>query len=171
MYHIVEAQIRQSLATLLDRRGIAGVPIITQRSPNVAMGEVATPIAFELAKRLRRAPRQIAQELAKELTAEIERGGLAGVAHVEPAGGGYVNFFLDRAAFFAAAAASSRERRPPPRPTRRNPSSSTPTSTPTKPRTSAIFAMPSLATPWCASCAAPAAASKCRTTSTIPACR
>jgi len=112
VYHIVEARIRESLAALLGRRGIADIPIVTQRSPNVAQGEVATPIAFELAKRLRRAPRQIAQELAQELAAEIERGAIPGVARVEPAGGGYVNFFLDRAAFFAAAATSSRETPP-----------------------------------------------------------
>src|SRR3972149_1827406 len=61
------------------------------------MGEAATPVAFELAKRLRRAPRQIAQEIATELAA------IPGVTRVETAGAGYVNFFLDRAAYFAAA--------------------------------------------------------------------
>ena len=97
MYHIVEARIRAALGEFLSRRGIEDVPVITQRPPNVAMGEVATPIAFELAKRLRRAPRQIAQEIAAEV------GAIPGVARVELAGAGYVNFFFDRAAFFAAA--------------------------------------------------------------------
>ena len=95
---------REALAGFLSRRGISDVPIVTQRPPNVAMGEVATPVAFELAKRLRRAPRQIAQEIAAELT---HGGGIAGVARVEPAGGGYVNFFFDRAVFFASAIASA----------------------------------------------------------------
>lgn len=107
MYHIVEARIREALAAFLNRRGIADIAIVTQRSPNVAMGEVATPIAFELAKRLRRAPRQIAQEIAQELSAEPAR--IPGVARVEPAGGGYVNFFFDRAAFFTSAAGGNRE--------------------------------------------------------------
>ena len=80
--------------------------MVTQRPPNVAMGEVATPIAFELAKRLRRAPRQIAQEIAAELAA------IPGVARAELAGAGYVNFFFDRAAFFAAAFAEARTRVP-----------------------------------------------------------
>ena len=97
MYHIVEARIRAALREFLSRRGIEDVAVVTQKSPSVAMGEVATPMAFELAKRLRRAPRQIAQEIATELAA------IPGVARVELAGGGYVNFFFDRAAFFAAA--------------------------------------------------------------------
>src|SRR5690349_7074873 len=65
------------------------------------MGEVATPIAFELAKRLRRAPRQIAQEIAAEV------GAIPGVARTELAGAGYVNFFFDLAAFFEAAYADA----------------------------------------------------------------
>jgi arginyl-tRNA synthetase len=101
VYHIVEARIRAALREFLGRRGIEDVPVITQRSPNVAMGEVATPIAFELAKRLRRAPRQIAQEIAAEI------GAVSGVTRVELAGAGYVNFFFDRAAFFAGAFADA----------------------------------------------------------------
>ena len=97
MYHIVEARIRAALREFLNRRGIPDITVVTQRPPTVAMGEVATPMAFELAKRLRRAPRQIAQEIATELAA------IPGVARAELAGAGYVNFFFDRAAFFAAA--------------------------------------------------------------------
>ena len=74
MYHIVEARIREALAAFLAGRGVTGVNIATQRPPNVAMGEVATPVAFELAKRLRRAPRQIAQEIATELAGNSRRG-------------------------------------------------------------------------------------------------
>ena len=97
MYHIVEARIRAALREFLNRRGIPDITVVTQRPPTVAMGEVATPMAFELAKRLRRAPRQIAQEIATGLAA------IPGVARAELAGAGYVNFFFDRAAFFAAA--------------------------------------------------------------------
>jgi arginyl-tRNA synthetase len=97
VYHIVESRIRAALRDFLSRRGIEDIPVVTQRPPSVTMGEVATPMAFELAKRLRRAPRQIAQEIATELAA------IPGVARVELAGAGYVNFFFDRAAFFEAA--------------------------------------------------------------------
>jgi arginyl-tRNA synthetase len=103
VYHIVEAHIRAALTEFLSRRGVADVPVVTNRPPDIAMGESATPVAFELAKRLRRAPRQIAQEIAQELT----RAGIPGVARVESAGAGYVNFFFDRSAFFAAAIAGA----------------------------------------------------------------
>jgi len=97
MYHIVEARIREALGDFLSGRGVSDVTVAIERPPNIAMGELATPVAFELAKRLRRAPRQIAQEIATELA------GMPGISRVEIAGVGYVNFFLDRAAYFAAA--------------------------------------------------------------------
>jgi arginyl-tRNA synthetase len=101
VYHIVEARIRAALREYLIRHNVRDIPVVTQRSPKVALGEVATPIAFELAKRLRRGPREIAQEIATELAA------IPGVARVELAGAGYVNFFFDRAAFFTAAVAGA----------------------------------------------------------------
>src|SRR6516225_7571701 len=61
------------------------------------MGEAASPVCFELAKRLKKAPRQIAQEVAGSLP-KVE-----GVARVEVAGGGYLNAFFDRAVFFERA--------------------------------------------------------------------
>src|SRR6266849_9756823 len=61
------------------------------------MGEAASPVCFELAKRLKKAPRQIAQEIANGL------GRVDGIAKVEVAGGGYLNAFFDRGAFWANA--------------------------------------------------------------------
>ena len=58
--------------------------------PRRAMGDLATPIAFELARRLRKAPRAIAQEIAAAL------GDIEGVARIEATPNGYVNFYLDR---------------------------------------------------------------------------
>src|SRR5258708_22737093 len=60
------------------------------------MGAAATPVCLELAKRLKRAPRQIAQEIAAQLPP------IDGVERVEVAGGGYVNFYFSRAVFLAA---------------------------------------------------------------------
>ncbi len=59
--------------------------------PRRALGDIAVPIAFALARRLRKAPRAIAQELAAAL------GSIEGVARIEAAPNGYINFFLDRA--------------------------------------------------------------------------
>jgi arginyl-tRNA synthetase len=60
--------------------------------PELKFGELATPIAFELARKLRKAPKAIAQEIVAALT------GLEGFAGFEVAGAGYINARLDRAA-------------------------------------------------------------------------
>ncbi len=53
-------------------------------------GELATPIAFELARKLRKAPKMIAAEIVAAL------GHLEGFAGFEAAGSGYINARLDR---------------------------------------------------------------------------
>lgn len=66
-------------------------PVSVGYTPNRAMGDLAVTLAFELARRLRKAPRLIGQELAGALT------GVPGVARVECAANGYLNIYLDRA--------------------------------------------------------------------------
>ncbi len=75
--------------------GIEVESVTLQRTPQVAMGDLATPLPFELAKKLRRAPRDIAAELIQALPPA------EGLDRAEVAGGGYVNFFLERGAYFA----------------------------------------------------------------------
>jgi len=94
VYRVLEDRIRQALQHHIRERYSADVPIVLERPPKLAMGEAASPVCFELAKRLKKAPRAIAQEIATSL-APIES-----IARVEIAGGGYLNFFFDRAAFF-----------------------------------------------------------------------
>jgi arginyl-tRNA synthetase len=60
--------------------------------PDLQFGELATPIAFELARKLRKAPKIIAQEIVAAL------GQVEGFAGFEVAGAGYINARLDRAA-------------------------------------------------------------------------
>jgi len=96
VYHILEARIRKALRDFIRRRYDADVQVPIERPPRIAMGEVASPVCFELAKRLKRAPRHIAQEIANQI------GKIEGVERLEVAGGGYLNAFLDRAGFFAA---------------------------------------------------------------------
>jgi len=64
-----------------------------QYPPRLELGDLALTAPFDLAKTLRRKPREIAERLATELA------GTQGVRRAEVAGGGYVNLFLDRAAF------------------------------------------------------------------------
>ncbi len=97
MYHTVEARIRETLQVFIHRRYHVDAPVVTERPPRIEMGEVASPVCFELAKHLKRAPRLIAQDIANQI------GKIPGVERLEVAGGGYLNAYLDRAAFFRAA--------------------------------------------------------------------
>jgi arginyl-tRNA synthetase len=66
-------------------------------TPDPKMGDLALTFPFQLAKKLRKAPRAIAQEAAP-LLASVE-----GVVKAEVAGGGFINLWLDKAAVFAEA--------------------------------------------------------------------
>jgi arginyl-tRNA synthetase len=94
VYKAVEDRIRKALRHHIHERYKTDVPIVTERPPRLAMGEVASPLCFELAKQLRKPPRALAQEIANSLKP------IPGVARVEVAGGGYLNMFFDRTAFF-----------------------------------------------------------------------
>jgi arginyl-tRNA synthetase len=74
----------------LDDPALAAIPV--EAAPRRALGDLAVPLAFELARRLRKAPRAIAQEIVQEL------GTIAEFSKIEAAPNGYVNFFLDRRA-------------------------------------------------------------------------
>ena len=64
--------------------------IVVDQPPSVEMGEFALPLSFELAKRLRKAPRQIAEEMVAgmPLPEDFEK--------LEVAGAGYINARLRR---------------------------------------------------------------------------
>jgi len=96
VYKSVEDRIRKALRHHIHERYKTDVPVVTERPPKSSMGEVASPLCFELAKRLKKPPRALAQEIANSLKP------IEGVARVEVAGGGYLNLFFDRSAFFRA---------------------------------------------------------------------
>jgi heme-degrading monooxygenase HmoA len=73
---------------------LADIPV--ELPPNRALGDFAVPLAFSLARRLRKAPRVIAQEVAAAL------GTVDGFTRIEAAPNGYINFFLDRRASLTA---------------------------------------------------------------------
>ncbi|HXM91727.1 MAG TPA: arginine--tRNA ligase, partial [Candidatus Dormibacteraeota bacterium] len=84
---------RDALGAHIREKYGLDIGIVTERPPKIEMGEAASPVSFELAKRLKRAPRQIAQEIAASLAP------IAGIAKVEVAGAGYLNAYFDRANF------------------------------------------------------------------------
>jgi arginyl-tRNA synthetase len=91
----VQRLVHRTLADAIRRQyGLADVPHFSiEVPPTRALGDLAVPVAFQLARTLRKAPRAIAQELAQAL------GPIPGVTRVEPAPNGYLNLYLDRAAY------------------------------------------------------------------------
>ena len=89
----LRAHLTRLLATLYAVDEGAMPPLVLEYPPNRGLGDLGTPAAFELARRLRKAPRVIAQEIAAAF------GTLDGVRDVAAAPNGYLNFFLDRPAF------------------------------------------------------------------------
>ncbi len=85
----LRAQLRSVLTAKYDLE-LENIPI--EIPPDLQFGELATPIAFELARKLRKSPKIIAQEIVAAL------GAVDGFDGFEVAGAGYINARLDRAA-------------------------------------------------------------------------
>ncbi len=95
MYQTLTNRLREALAGYIREKYGVEIAIVLERPPKIEMGEAASPVCFELAKRLKKAPRLIAQEIANGL------GVVEGIARVEVAGGGYLNAYFDRGVFWA----------------------------------------------------------------------
>jgi arginyl-tRNA synthetase len=78
-------------AVLLTLYQIEQANFAIEQPPELNFGEYALPVAFELARKLRKAPKVIATEIAAALVP------LEGFASFEVAGAGYINARLDRA--------------------------------------------------------------------------
>jgi arginyl-tRNA synthetase len=92
----IRSRIREALQDAFTLAPADQPAIVLEMPPNRTLGDLAVPVAFELARRLKKAPRQIASDLAGRL------GDIDGVSRVQAAPNGYLNFFLDRAAFLQA---------------------------------------------------------------------
>jgi arginyl-tRNA synthetase len=95
IHRLVRVRIAEAVGRLYDIPAsdpvLASIPV--EPAPRRALGDLAVPLAFELARRLRKPPRAIAQEIAAAL------GPIQGFSRIDAAPNGYVNFFLDRPAF------------------------------------------------------------------------
>lgn len=93
MYRKIQQELLRQIAAVVETKyGIALEQIAVEQPPKIEFGEYALPVALQLAKRVKKAPRAVAEELRPELES------IAGVAAVEIAGPGYLNIKLDRAA-------------------------------------------------------------------------
>src|SRR5438067_4238459 len=90
----ITEQLTETLTSrVLTLFGHAAERVVLQAPPKLSMGDLATPIALELAKALKRKPREIAEAMANGLHLPQH------VARVSIEGPGYLNFHLDRGAF------------------------------------------------------------------------
>jgi len=105
----IQDRLRQETrAAALELFGIELEQVGAEVPPRPELGDLAFPVSFELAKRLKQstgvktAPRTIAEQLKARLENSPE------VARVEVAGAGYLNVFFDRARLLSLFAPESR---------------------------------------------------------------
>jgi len=94
----LQRQVHDAISgTIRTRFGVADVPVFAiEVPPTRTLGDLAVPVAFQLARVLRKAPGAIAKELGEAL------GALPGIARIVATPNGYLNLYLDRTAFFTA---------------------------------------------------------------------
>ncbi|MGA3089338.1 MAG: arginine--tRNA ligase [Terriglobales bacterium] len=101
MYRYLERQLIAHLREFLRRTyDLETVNIVVEQPPKIEFGEYALPVAFELARKLRQAPRKIAAEIVAGIAP------IAGFEKFEVAGGGYINVRLNRAQLAASLVAN-----------------------------------------------------------------
>ena len=101
MYLRQQKQLGQAIRSVLrSLYGIDVETVVLEQPPELKFGEFATPVAFELARKLRKAPKKIAEEIVAGL------GDVSGFAGFEVAGAGYINARLERGVFAAEFARS-----------------------------------------------------------------
>jgi arginyl-tRNA synthetase len=101
LYRHLQRRLAEAVRDFIRRAYSLELPApVLEQPPNVQLGEYALPLAFELAKKLRKAPRKIAEEIVNGL------GPVEGFDKFEVAGAGYINARLNRAHFAASLAAN-----------------------------------------------------------------
>jgi arginyl-tRNA synthetase len=91
LYRNLERRLIQHVREFLRRTyDVELAKIVVEQPPKVEFGEYALPLAFELAKKLRKAPRKIAEEIVGGI------GAIPGFEKLELAGAGYINARLKR---------------------------------------------------------------------------
>ena len=92
MYRYLELRLVEYLRAFLRRiYDLENANIVIEQPPKIELGEYALPLAFELARKLRKPPRKIAEEIVAGI------GPVPGFQKFEVAGGGYINVRVNRA--------------------------------------------------------------------------
>jgi arginyl-tRNA synthetase len=103
LYRYLQRRLADAVREFLRRGyGLEVETVVIEQPPKVELGEYALPVAFDLAKKLRKAPRKIADEIVAAL------GPVEGFEKFEVAGAGYMNARVDRAAVAVALASDEK---------------------------------------------------------------
>jgi arginyl-tRNA synthetase len=100
LYRYLERRLVEHLREFLRRTyGLEIDSIVVEQPPKIEFGEYALPLAFELARKLRKPPRKIAEEIVAGV------GAIPGIERFDVAGGSYINVRVNRAELAAELAA------------------------------------------------------------------
>jgi arginyl-tRNA synthetase len=103
LYRHLERRLAQQIRDFLQSNyGLDLQKIVIEQPPRVELGEYALPLAFELAKKLRKPPRKIAEEIVAGI------GPIEGFEKLELAGAGYINARVKREVLAGALAADEK---------------------------------------------------------------
>ncbi|HWY47480.1 MAG TPA: arginine--tRNA ligase, partial [Bryobacteraceae bacterium] len=111
MFHLLEKRIQHAFESHIAVRYGVPAQVVIEQPKQADFGELAVPVAFQLAKQLRQAPKKVAQELISEI------GPIDGITAMEVAGAGYINVRFDRASY-AASLLEAKGQEPEPTPER-----------------------------------------------------
>lgn len=92
MFQHIEASLIAAVQGSLENNG-SNVKVTLEQPKQSSFGDLAIPVAFQLARQLKRSPKKIAEEIVANLPK------LKGIAAYEIAGNGYINVRLDRAEY------------------------------------------------------------------------
>ena len=95
VHNLLRSHVTATIIKVYDLKPSAVPAIAIQNPPTRQMGDLAITVSFELARVLHKAPKIIAQEIISALDS------IDGIATVEAAPNGYLNFFLDRPRFLS----------------------------------------------------------------------
>jgi arginyl-tRNA synthetase len=93
VFEEIESSLAAALEASLAHKFNLNLKVSLEQPKQSSFGELAVPVAFQLARQLKQPPKKIAEELA----ASLEK--LPGIASFEIAGNGYINVRLNRAEY------------------------------------------------------------------------
>jgi arginyl-tRNA synthetase len=103
VFHHLEKRVQSAFRDLVSAQFGLEADIAIEQPKQSSFGELALPVAFQLAKSLRQAPRKVASEL---IAAAPQ---IPGVSALEIAGNGYINVRFDRGSYGRALLAGEDE--------------------------------------------------------------